>query len=84
MGWDFFQKKPIVPYDGNDLGMIDPWLEREQPTRYTDKHSTVNLIGPAFNLTRYAGQLTARIDLEATPGLRHGQFPGLQRLFGRS
>ncbi|MFH2108239.1 MAG: DUF3943 domain-containing protein [Chrysiogenia bacterium] len=66
MGWDFFQKKPIVPYDGNDLGMIDPWLEREQPTRYTDKHSTVNLIGPAFNLTRYAGRLTARFDLEAT------------------
>jgi len=64
--WDFFQKKPIVPYDGNDLGMIDPWLEREQPTRYSDKHSTVNLIGPAFHLTRYAGRLTARFDLEAT------------------
>ena len=64
--WDFFQKKPIVPYDGNDLGMIDPWLEREQPTRYTDKHTSAHLIGPAFHLTGYAGRLTARFDLEAT------------------
>ena len=66
MAWDFFQKKPIVPYDGNDLGMTDPWFEREQPTRYTDKHSSIHLIGPAFSLTRYLGRLTARFDLEAT------------------
>ena len=64
--WDFFQKKPIAPYDGNDLGMTDPWFEREQPTRYTDKLSSIHIIGPAFNLTGYSGQLTARLDLEAT------------------
>ena len=66
MSWDYFQKKTIAPYDGNDLGMTDPWFEREQPTRYTDKFSSIHLIGPAFNLTRYAGRLTARFDLEAT------------------
>jgi hypothetical protein len=66
MAWDFFQKKPIVPYDGKELGMTDPWFEREQPTRYTDKFSTIHLIGPAFNLTGYSGRLSARLDLEAT------------------
>ena len=38
--WDLFQKKTIAPYDGDELGMTDPWFEREQPTRYTDKHSS--------------------------------------------
>jgi len=66
MGWEFFQKKPIAPYDGHDLGMIYLWFEREQPTRYVDKFSTIHLFGPAFNLTRYWGRLTARLDLEAT------------------
>jgi hypothetical protein len=64
--WDIFQKKPLVPYDGNDLGMTDPWFEREQPTRFTDKLSSVHIIGPAFNLTGYSGRLTARLDLDAT------------------
>jgi hypothetical protein len=66
MGWDYFQKKPIVPYDGDDLGMTDPWLPREKPTRYTDKQSSAHLGGPAFSLTGYAGRLNARLDLEAT------------------
>jgi hypothetical protein len=66
MSWEFFQKKPVVPYDGKELGMTDPWFERPQPTQYTDKHSTMHLIGPAFNLTSYAGALTARLDLDAT------------------
>jgi hypothetical protein len=64
--WDFFQKKPIALYDGDELGMTDPWFAREQPTRYTDKYSSLHLIGPAFNLTGYSGRLTARLDLEAT------------------
>ena len=64
--WSIFQKKTIAPYDGDELGMIDPWFVREQPTRYTDKLSSINIIGPAFNLTRYSGRLTARLDLEAT------------------
>lgn len=66
MSWEIFQKRPIVPYDGHDLGMTDPWFAREQPTRYTDKFSSMHLAGPAFNLTSYAGRLTARLDLEAT------------------
>jgi hypothetical protein len=66
MSWDIFQKKAVAPYDGNDLGMTDPWFVREQPTRYTDKHSSMHLIGPAFNLTSYSGKLTTRLDLEAT------------------
>lgn len=66
MSWELFQKKPIAPYDGNDLGMIYLWFDREQPTRYTDKLSSVHIIGPAFSLTRYSGRLTARFDLEAT------------------
>ena len=66
MSWELFQKKPIVPYDGNDLGMTKPWFEREQPTRYTDKFSSIHIIGPAFNWTGYSGRLTARLDLEAT------------------
>jgi len=64
--WDFFQKKTIAPYDGEELGMTDPWFEREQPTRYTDKLSSMHIIGPAFNLTSYSGRLTTRLDLEAT------------------
>jgi len=64
--WDFFLKKAIVPYDGDELGMTDPWFEREQPTRYTDKHSAIHLIGPDYNLTWYSGALTARLDLQAT------------------
>lgn len=64
--WDFFQKKPLVPYDGNDLGQTNQWFEREQPTRFTDKFSSIHIIGPAFNMTRYSGRLTARFDLEAT------------------
>ena len=64
--WNIFQKKPIVPYDGDELGMTDPWFAREQPTRFTDKFSSIQIIGPAFNLTRYSGRLTARLDLEAT------------------
>lgn len=67
MSWEFFQKKPIVPYDGNDLGMTDPWFVREQPTRYSDKLSSIHLPGPAFHWVHYAGKLTARLDLEATP-----------------
>lgn len=66
MAWDFFQKKPIVPYDGKELGMTDPWFVREQPTHYTDKYSSMHIIGPAFNLTKYSGRLTAHLDLEAT------------------
>jgi hypothetical protein len=66
MAWDVFQKKPVAMYDGNELGMTDPWFEREQPTRYTDKYSSIHLVGPAFSLTRYSGRLTARLDLEAT------------------
>lgn len=66
LGWEFFQKKPVVPYDGNDLGMTKPWFDREQPTRYADKRSSIHLIGPAFDLTGYAGRLTARLDLEAS------------------
>ena len=66
MAWDLFQKKPIADYDGNDLGMTDPWFEREQPTQYTDKYSSIHFPGPAFNLTGYAGRLSARLDLEGT------------------
>ena len=75
--WDFFQKKPIVPYDGDDLGMTVPWFEREQPTRYTDKFSSMHIIGPAFNFTGYSGRLTARFDLDATSRLQYDQFPAL-------
>jgi hypothetical protein len=64
--WSIFQKKTIAPYDGDELGMTDPWFAREQPTRYTDKLSSIHIIGPAFNLTRYSGRLTVRLDLEAT------------------
>jgi len=66
MSWEIFQKKAIVPYDGNELGMTDPWFEREQPTRYTDKFSSMHILGPAFTLTSYAGKMTTRFDLEAT------------------
>jgi len=66
MAWDLFQKKPIAPYDGDELGMTDPWFAREQPTRYTDKYSSIHLIGPAYSITGYSGRLTARLDLEAT------------------
>jgi hypothetical protein len=48
------------------LGMTDPWFAREQPTRYTDKLSSIHIIGPAFNWTGYAGRLYARLDLDAT------------------
>jgi len=65
VAWDFFQKKPIAPYDGDDLGMKDPWLPREQPTRYTDKISSVHFPGPAMSVTTYAGRLRTRIDLGA-------------------
>jgi hypothetical protein len=64
--WDLFQKKTIAPYDGDELGMTKPWFEREQPTRYTDKLSSIHIIGPAFNLTGYSRGLVARLDLEAT------------------
>ena len=66
MGWEFFQKRPVVAYDGKDLGMTQPWFDREQPTRYTDKHSVIHLIGPAFDWTGYAGTLSARVNAEAT------------------
>ncbi len=66
MGWDIFQKKPVALYDGDDLGMTMPWMPREKPTRFTDKQSSVHLAGPAFSMTRHAGRLTARVDLEAT------------------
>jgi len=64
--WDFFQKKPVAAYDGNDLGMIARWFERERPTRYTDKFSTLHLIGPAFDWTGYAGRFSARVGVDAT------------------
>jgi hypothetical protein len=64
--WDFFMKKALVPYDGAELGMTDPWFEREQPTRYTDKYSAIHLIGPDYNLTMYSGALTVRLDLATT------------------
>ena len=83
MAWDFFQKKPIVPYDGNDLGMTEPWFDREQPTRYTDKLSSIHLIGPAFDWTGYAGRLQRPARPRGDPRFQHGQLPGLQRLFGR-
>ena len=64
--WDFFQKKPLVDYDGNDLEMTERWFERERPTRYTDKFSTLHLIGPAFDWTGYAGKLSAQVGVDAT------------------
>ncbi len=64
--WDFFQKKPVAAYDGNDLGMTERWFERERPTRYTDKFSTLHLIGPAFDWTGYAGRFSARVGVDAT------------------
>ncbi len=64
--WDFWQKKPVAPYDGNELGMTDRWFERERPTRYADKFSTLHLVGPAFDWTGYAGKLSARLGAEAT------------------
>jgi hypothetical protein len=66
MGWEFFQKRPVVEYDGKDLGMTNPWFDREQPTRFTDKHSIIHLIGPAGDWTGYAGTLRARVGIEAT------------------
>ena len=64
--WDVWQKKPIVAYDGNDLGMTYRWFDREQPTRYADKISSVHLPGPTFCLTRYDGPVRTRVDLQAT------------------
>lgn len=64
--WDFFQKKPVAAYDGHELGMTERWFERERPTRYVDKFSTMHLIGPAFDWTGYAGRLSARLAVEAT------------------
>jgi len=66
MGWELFQKRPVVEYDGKDLGMTMPWFDREQPTRYSDKHSVIHLIGPAADWTGYSGGLRARAGLEAT------------------
>jgi len=65
MGWELFQKKAIVPYDGDDLGKTDPWQERERPTRFSDKHSLIHLIGPAGHWAGYANRLSARVDLGA-------------------
>jgi hypothetical protein len=65
-GWEFFQKKPLADYDGDDLGMTERWFERERPTRYVDKLSTLHLFGPAFDWTGYAGTLSARLGAEAT------------------
>ncbi len=64
--WDFFQKKAVVAYDGKWLGKAEAWLERERPTRFTDKLSALHLVGPAFNWTGYSGGLSARIDLDAS------------------
>ncbi len=64
-GWHIFKKRAVADYDGNDLGMTMKWFPRERPTRYTEKISSIAFPGPAFSLTRYAGPLAARIDLEA-------------------
>jgi hypothetical protein len=64
--WDMFQKKPIVAYDGRDLGMTGKTFPREQPTRYADKFSSAHFPGPAFSLTRRDGRLRTRLDLQAT------------------
>jgi hypothetical protein len=64
--WDFFQKKAIVAYDGKWLGKSDPRLVRPRPAQFTDKVSSLHIVGPAFNWTGYAGALSARFDLEAT------------------
>ena len=63
--WDMFQKAPIVPYDGHDLGIKAKWLPRESPTQYTDKGSSVHFPGPTLSLTTYAGKLRSRLDLGA-------------------
>jgi len=65
IAWDLYQRAPIAPYDGHDLGMKDRWLPREQPTRYTDKLSSVHFPGPTVALTTYAGRLRTRLDLGA-------------------
>ncbi|MCX6545237.1 MAG: DUF3943 domain-containing protein [Acidobacteria bacterium] len=65
VAWDMVQKIPVAPYDGHDLGMKDKWLPREQPTRFTDKLSSVHFPGPTVSLTTYAGRLRTRIDLGA-------------------
>lgn len=65
MGWELILKDSVVPYDGNDLGMIDPWFRRERPTRFTDKQSLIHILGPAASWSGYAGRLQARADLEA-------------------
>jgi hypothetical protein len=65
LAWDFFQKKPIVPYDGHDLGMKDQWFPRERPTQYTDKIASVHFPGPTVSVTTYAGRLRTRFDAGA-------------------
>jgi hypothetical protein len=64
--WDMFQKRPIAPYDGNDLGHTEQWFPIPQPSRFTDKGSAVHMFGPAFTLTQYAGSFTGRLDLQAS------------------
>lgn len=64
--WDVFQKRPVAPYDGNDLGHTEQWFPIPQPAQFTDKGSTVHLFGPALTLTQYAGAFTARLDLQAS------------------
>jgi hypothetical protein len=64
--WDFFQKKAVVSYDGKWLGKSEAWLERERPTRFTDKFSSLHIVGPAFNWTGYAGKFCVRFNLDAT------------------
>ena len=80
--WDVWQKTPIVPYDGNDLGMTYRWFEREQPTRYADKVSSVHLPGPTFCLTRYDGPVRTRLDFQATVDFGMVNCAGVQPVLG--
>jgi len=66
VAWDVFQKKPIVPYDGHDLGMKMRWFPRDTPTQYTDKLAAVHLPGPTLSVTRYDGSWRTRLDLSAS------------------
>ncbi len=64
--FDMFQKRPIAPYDGHDLGQKGQWFPIPQPSQFTDKGSAVHVFGPALAMTQYAGAFTGRLDLQAT------------------
>jgi hypothetical protein len=65
-GFELYKKRSVWEYDsGSYFFYADEYREIPLPTRFTDKFSTINVVGPVFDIAFFAPRTRLRLCLEA-------------------